>query len=74
LPWCKTLMIVSRQLYQNSIDKIFFLHLNGSIKEMTQKYEQQYLCRHHREKYRRHQNDKIHRNKLKTKKYDKYVL
>jgi hypothetical protein len=67
-------MIVSRQLYQNSIDKIFFLHLNGSIKEMTQKYEQQYLCRHHREKYRRHQNDKIHRNKFKTKKYDKYVL
>ena len=64
-------MIVSRQLYENSTDKLFSLHLNGNIEDMTLKYEQQYLCRHHREKYRRHQYEKLQRTKLKTKYYEK---
>jgi hypothetical protein len=66
-------MIASRQLYDDSIDKIYSFHLDDNIEEMTLKYEQQYLCRYHRKKYRRHQNDKIHRHKLNHNNYDKYV-
>jgi len=66
-------MIVSRQLYEDSIEKIFSLHLNENTEAMTHQYEQQNLCPYHREKYRRHKNDKIHRNKLNHHHSDKYV-
>ncbi len=66
-------MITSQQLYEDSINKLFYLHLNVNNEQMTHKYDQQKLCRHHREKYLRHQNVKIHRNKQKNNKYDKYV-
>lgn len=66
-------MIVTRQLYEDSLDNIFSLHLYEDIEAMTHKYEQQNLCRYHREKHRRHKNDKIHRNKSNNNIYDKYV-
>jgi hypothetical protein len=66
-------MIVSRKLYEDSIEKIFSLNLNENTEAMTHQYEQQNLCPYHREKYRRHKNDKIHRNKLNHNYSDKYV-
>lgn len=66
-------MIATRQLYEDSFDNILLLQLYENIEAMTQKYEQQTLCRYHREKRRRHKNDKIHRNKSYHYIYDKYV-
>jgi hypothetical protein len=66
-------MIVSRQLYEDSIDKLFSLHLYENTEAMANKYEQRTLCRYHREKQRRHKNKKIHRNKSNYNHYDKYV-
>jgi hypothetical protein len=66
-------MIVYQQLYEDSIDKIFSLHLYENIEAMAHKYEQENLCRYHRETHQRHKNGKIHRNKLKNINYDKYV-
>ena len=66
-------MIVSRQLYDDSFNKPFLLHFNGNNQSMTYTNEQQSRCHYQQEKHRHYRNDKIHRNKPKNKKYDKYV-